>query len=107
MSVTSAKTITHRSEILINGCVENSHKTGGAIKDIGLQIKGMSELSFQIATACSEQDSVTEALGENIENISSSSIEVANGAKYIAKSCSDINQLSLSLQNTINRFQLD
>ena len=107
LSVTSAKTITHRSEILINGCVENSHKTGGAIKDIGLQIKGMSELSFQIATACSEQDSVTEALGENIENISSSSIEVANGAKYIAKSCSDINQLSLSLQNTINRFQLD
>ncbi|MEC6833160.1 methyl-accepting chemotaxis protein [Photobacterium toruni] len=107
LSVTSAKAITHKSEILINGCVNNSHKTGSAIKAIGLQVNGMSELSFQIATACSEQDSVTEALGENIENISRSSIDVANGAKYIAKSCSDINHLSLSLQNTINRFQLD
>ena len=107
LSVTSAKAITHKSEILINGCVDNSHKTGSAIKAIGLQVNGMSELSFQIATACSEQDSVTEALGENIENISRSSIDVANGAKYIAKSCSDINHLSLSLQNTINRFQLD
>ncbi|WP_256383161.1 methyl-accepting chemotaxis protein [Photobacterium toruni] len=107
LSVTSAKAITHKSEILINGCVDNSHKTGSAIKAIGSQVNGMSELSFQIATACSEQDSVTEALGENIENISRSSIDVANGAKYIAKSCSDINHLSLSLQNTINRFQLD
>ena len=106
LSVNAAKAITYKSEELINGCVENSHQTGENIKSIGLQVNGMSELSFHIATACSEQDSVTEALGENIENISNSSIEVANGAKYAAKSCSEISQLSLSLQNTINRFKL-
>ena len=106
LSVHSAKDITQNSEKLINECVENSHQTGEAIKGIGLQVNGMSELSFQIANACNEQDSVTEALGENIENISNSSVDVANGAKYTAKSCSEIRQLSLSLQNTMNNFQL-
>ncbi|WP_256385181.1 methyl-accepting chemotaxis protein [Photobacterium toruni] len=107
LSVNSAKAITYKSEELINGCVGNSHKTGENIQSIGLQVNGMSELSFHIATACSEQDSVTEALGENIENISNSSIEVANGAKYAAKSCANISQLSLSLQKTINRFKVN
>ncbi|SKA56361.1 methyl-accepting chemotaxis protein [Photobacterium toruni] len=106
LSVNSAKDITQNSEKLINECVENSHQTGEAIKGIGLQVNGMSELSFQIANACNEQDSVTEALGENIENISNSSIDVANGAKYTAKSCSEIRQLSISLQNTMDKFQL-
>ncbi|WP_146154852.1 HAMP domain-containing methyl-accepting chemotaxis protein [Photobacterium kishitanii] len=106
LSVNAAKAVTHKSEELINRCVENSHQTGEDIKAIGLQVNGMSELSFQIATACSEQDSVTEALGENIENISNSAIEVARGADYTAKSCAEISQLSLSLQNTINRFKL-
>ena len=106
LSVNAAKDITHNSEILINECVKKSHQTGEAIKGIGLQANGMSELSFQIANACNEQDSVTEALGENIENISNSSIDVANGAKYTAKSCSEIRQLSISLQNTMNKFKL-
>ncbi|WP_305810290.1 methyl-accepting chemotaxis protein [Photobacterium kishitanii] len=62
LSVNAAKAITYKSEELINGCVGNSHQTGENIKSIGLQVNGMSELSFHIATACSEQDSVTEAL---------------------------------------------
>ena len=106
LSVNAAKAITHNSENLINGCVENSHQTGKVIKDIGLQVNGMSELSFHIASACNEQDSVTETLGVNIQNISNSSIEVANGAKYTARSCSEIRQLAMSLQNTMKNFQL-
>ncbi|NBI55092.1 methyl-accepting chemotaxis protein, partial [Photobacterium alginatilyticum] len=63
-------------------------------------------MSMQIASACSEQNSVTEELGRNVENISLSSTEVASGAGQTAQACVELSQLAVSLQDNVARFKL-
>ncbi|NBI55529.1 methyl-accepting chemotaxis protein, partial [Photobacterium alginatilyticum] len=75
---------TKQSCTLIHECVGQSQETGNDIAQIEQEVGQIATMSMQIASACSEQNSVTEELGRNVENISLSSTEVASGAGQTA-----------------------
>ncbi|NBI56342.1 methyl-accepting chemotaxis protein, partial [Photobacterium alginatilyticum] len=75
---------TKQSCTLIHECVGQSQDTGNDIAQIEQEVGQIATMSMQIASACSEQNSVTEELGRNVENISLSSTEVASGAGQTA-----------------------
>ncbi|MNT97565.1 Methyl-accepting chemotaxis protein (MCP) signaling domain protein [compost metagenome] len=63
-------------------------------------------MAIQIASACGEQDAVSDELGRNVERINESSNEVATGADHTARACLELSQLAASLRQTIGRFRL-
>ncbi|OLQ74070.1 chemotaxis protein [Photobacterium proteolyticum] len=97
---------TKQSCTLIHECVGQSQDTGNDIAQIEQEVGQIATMSMQIASACSEQNSVTEELGRNVENISLSSTEVASGAGQTAQACVELSQLAVSLQDNVARFKL-
>ena len=97
---------TKQSCTLIHGCVDQSQETGNDISGIEQEVSQIASMSMQIASACSEQNSVTEELGRNVENISQSSAEVASGAGQTAQACMELSQLATSLQDNVSRFKI-
>lgn len=92
---------------LIKSCVGQSEMTQVKMSAIETQVNEISEMSEQIATACGEQDVVTQELGNNIEIINHSSFEVAQGAEHTAKSCQILGDLVNQLQSQMTRFKLN
>lgn len=101
-----ARQATANSSQLINNCVEQSQHTQQAIELIRQQSSQIADMTIQIASACGEQDSVSEELSRNIERINDSAKQVAQGSANAAQSCVELNQLASQLQNTVQRFRL-
>ncbi|KLV04116.1 hypothetical protein ABT56_16030 [Photobacterium aquae] len=97
---------TRQSSQLINACVGQSQETGQNIAEIEEEVRQMASMNIQIASACSEQNSVTEELGRNVENISLSSSQVASGAEQAARACVELSQLAANLQDNVAHFRL-
>lgn len=72
-----ARETTNNSRELINHCVEQSQETQQAIEQIRHQSSQIADMTIQIASACGEQDSVSEELSRNIERINESAKQVA------------------------------
>lgn len=87
-------------------CMEQAEKAGSDIRDIESGIENIAEMNIQIASACSEQSSVTEELGRNVENINQSSSEVAEGAKQTAQACHSLSELAVGLQDVVAKFRI-
>jgi len=105
-SASEAKEATSGSCSMIQECVTQSHTTGETIQTIEQTVAQIADMSHQIASACSEQDSVTEELGRNIESIHQSSTEVAVGANQTAKASVELSQLAANLQSMMSRFRV-
>lgn len=105
-SASEAKEATSGSCSMIQECVTQSHTTGETIHKIEQTVAQIADMSLQIASACSEQDSVTEELGRNIESIHQSSTEVAVGANQTAKASVELSQLAANLQSMMSRFRV-
>ncbi|WP_278183297.1 methyl-accepting chemotaxis protein [Vibrio misgurnus] len=105
-SAAKARQATSNSSQLIDSCVEQSEHTQQAIDLIRQQSSQIADMTIQIASACSEQDSVSEELSRNIERINESAKQVAHGSSSAAKSCGELNKLANQLQNTVQRFRL-
>ncbi|KLV04115.1 hypothetical protein ABT56_16025 [Photobacterium aquae] len=97
---------TRHSSQLINDCVCQSEETGKNITEIEEEVRQMASMNIQIASACSEQNSVTEDLGRNVENISLASSQIASGADQTAQACVELSQLATNLQDNVGRFRL-
>lgn len=91
---------------LIDDCVKQTQQTGNTIVQISDSINEIAMMSTQIASACSEQTSVSEELNRNIENINMSSSGVADGSLQTSKSCLEISQLVVNLQGMIRQFKI-
>ncbi len=63
-------------------------------------------MNIQIASACSEQSSVSEELQRNVENIHHASIEVAAGSTQTAQACVELSQLAANMQTIIQQFKV-
>ncbi|ELR67425.1 Methyl-accepting chemotaxis protein [Photobacterium marinum] len=105
-SANAAKDATSESCVMIQECVTQSQNTGETIQNIEQTVAQIADMSQQIASACSEQDSVTEELGRNVESIHQSSTEVAVGAEQTAKACVELSQLAANLQSMMSRFRI-
>ena len=105
-SANEAKSATTESCEMINQCAEQSQMTGDKIQYIEQTIAKIADMNLQIASACSEQDSVTEELSRNIENINQSSTEVAVGASQTAQSSIELSKLAANLHSAVSRFKV-
>ena len=105
-SATHAKAATDQSCSKIRLCVEQSVQTGNSIQMIEETMMKVTDTSIQIASACSQQDSVTEELGRNIQSMSLSASEVALGAEQTAQSSVELAQLATTLQTSLSRFKV-
>ncbi|MCS0351741.1 MULTISPECIES: methyl-accepting chemotaxis protein [Vibrio] len=101
-----AREATSQSSVLMGQCVEQSGQTQIAIDHISNQSAHIADMTIQIASACGEQDSVSEELSRNIERISESAKQVAQGSSSAAQACAELSQLAAMLQNTVRRFQV-
>ncbi len=93
-SAHEAKEATSQSCNMIALSVEQGQQTGIKINSIEDNVSKIAEMSMHIASACSEQDSVAEELGRNIENINLSSTEVAEGGEPNSSSLYRIEPIS-------------
>ncbi|MUK75925.1 HAMP domain-containing protein [Aliivibrio fischeri] len=105
-SAAHAKSATDQSCSKIRVCVEQSVQTGNSIQMIEETMMKVTDTSIQIASACSQQDSVTEELGRNIQSMSLSASEVALGAEQTAQSSIELAQLANKLQTSLSYFKV-
>ncbi|WP_256745132.1 methyl-accepting chemotaxis protein, partial [Aeromonas hydrophila] len=101
-----AKEVTGQSCEMIRQCVEQSEQTSNGIQQIEEAVAQIADMAIQIASACGEQDAVSDELGRNVERINESSNEVAVGAEHTARACLELSQLAAGLRQTIGRFRL-
>ncbi|ABV37840.1 methyl-accepting chemotaxis protein [Shewanella sediminis HAW-EB3] len=96
---------TKQSCEMIRGCVSQTHSTGEKISEIEQAVTQIAAMNIQIASACSEQNSVTEDLSRSVETINVSSSEAATGAGQTAQACIELSQLSLGLKSMVDQFK--
>ncbi|MGU5653298.1 methyl-accepting chemotaxis protein [Aeromonas allosaccharophila] len=101
-----AKEVTGLSCDMIRQCVTQSEHTGTGIQQIEEAVAQIADMAIQIASACGEQDAVSDELGRNVERINESANEVAQGADHTARACLELSQLAVGLRQTIGRFRL-
>ncbi|QEO46153.1 methyl-accepting chemotaxis protein [Vibrio tarriae] len=101
-----AKDATERSRSSIDKCVEQGNHSQSLMISIEESIANIADVGTQIASACSEQDSVADELSRNVENIHLASQEVAQGSQQTAQACRELSQLAVSLQDTLRRFKI-
>ncbi|EGR2537764.1 methyl-accepting chemotaxis protein [Vibrio cholerae] len=101
-----AKDATERSRSSIDKCVEQGNHSQSLMISIEESIANIADVGTQIASACSEQDSVADELSRNVENIHLASQEVAQGSQQTAQACHELTQLAVSLQDTLRRFKI-
>ncbi|EJL6858363.1 methyl-accepting chemotaxis protein [Vibrio cholerae] len=101
-----AKDATERSRSSIDKCVEQGNHSQSLMISIEESIANIADVGTQIASACSEQDSVADELSRNVENIHLASQEVAQGSQQTAQACLELTQLAVSLQDTLRRFKI-
>ena len=88
-----------------HGGIGRRHLADG-IQQIEEAVAQIADMAIQIASACGEQDAVSDELGRNVERINESSNEVAVGADHTARACLELSQLAAGLRQTIGRFRL-
>ena len=101
-----AKEVTGLSCDMIRQCVDQSEQTSNGIQQIEEAVAQIADMAIQIASACGEQDAVSDELGRNVERINESANEVALGADHTARACLELSQLAVGLKQTIGRFRL-
>lgn len=87
-------------------CVTQGQHAGAQIGEIEGSVHQIAQMSIQIATACSEQNAVSEDLNRSVEQINSASAEMAEGTSQTAIACSEISKLAHGLQSRLSKFQL-
>ncbi|WP_299013003.1 methyl-accepting chemotaxis protein [uncultured Photobacterium sp.] len=102
-----AKDATEQSRTSIEACVDQGTHSQEIMLSIEKSIADIADMGSQIASACSQQDSVADELSCNIENIHVASQEVAQGSEQTAQACRELSQLSVTLQNAMGRFKLN
>lgn len=107
LQASEAGSATKQSCNMIHDCVVQSHKTGEKMSAIERAVAQIASMNTQIASACSEQTSVSEELNRNVTNINLSSTEVATGSTQIAQACIELSQLSVGLKATIDQFKVN
>ncbi|MGF1911394.1 methyl-accepting chemotaxis protein [Vibrio kasasachensis] len=87
-------------------CVEQVNEAGNQINEIEQSVDNIAQMSTQIATACSEQNSVSEELNRSVVHINSASTVMAEGASQTAVACQQISSLAHGLKVRIESFKL-
>ena len=85
---------------------EETRKSGKALKDILKQVGTVTAEVGQIAVAAEEQNSTTNEIAQNIQQISRIINETVNGIGDNANAASRLADLSINLQKMVGKFKL-
>ena len=96
----------HQSRSHAQQSVEASAKTNEALEEIVRNVKNISDLNFQIATATEEQAAVVNEINSHIVNISDSTEQSAAASTSIESSSNALKTMSQALEQLVSRFKI-
>ncbi|CCN70556.1 methyl-accepting chemotaxis protein [Vibrio nigripulchritudo] len=105
-STQKVKTVSDDSQESTERCLSMGDQVQNIMADIQNAVTQISDMGAQIASACSQQSAVVGDLTVRVENMQSSSEQVAQGSLQTAQSCEELEQLSQSLQQSMAKFRL-
>ncbi len=85
---------------------DKAAEAGNALKAISVAVQNITNMNTQIASASSEQTSVSEEIDRSLVTIQDTSNASSEGALEIARSSEELSELASNLQNTVSRFRL-
>ena len=77
------------------------------LQEIITEIKKVNDVVSQVAAASEEQSATAEQISKNIEGVSSVTQQSASGTEQIARAAEDLSNLTVNLQQMVNKFKLD
>lgn len=83
-----------------------AHKAGESLKHIIEGADEVVEIITKVAQASEQQSSTSEQISRNIESISNVTNESASGIQQIAHAAEDLSQLTVNLQQLIDKFKI-
>ena len=85
---------------------EKAAEAGDALRAIAVAVRNITNMNTQIASASSEQTSVSEEIDRSLVTIQDASNASSEGAQEIARSSEELNSLADDLQTTVSRFSI-
>lgn len=105
-STSKAVDIMKNSQTWAETSVNNSDSASSSLIQIQKNIISISDMAVQIASAAEEQTSVTSEITRSMEGIKDVSNDFAQEAQEAANQAAELSNLSVVLQQEINRFKL-
>ncbi len=94
-----------RGNIEVAKGIELADLAGKSLKNIVSNTDNVVDMMMQIAAASEEQSSTSEQISQNVESISTVSIESAKGIAQIARATEDLSRLTGELQKLTMNFK--
>lgn len=94
------------SATMTSEAVQSANEAGNSLSGIGTAVKGISDMTIQIATAAEEQSSVTSEIDKNLVQINSLAMNTAEGAAQTATQSQRLNELSVQLRQLLGQFKV-
>jgi len=92
------------SKNLVEACVKNTQSSLQLMESTGASIESINQMTVMIATATSQQSTVTDEISRNVNNILTASNQAAEEAKHAAESGENLLSISHSLKDIAKRF---
>jgi len=86
--------------------VATTQKAGEALKEIVHMSQEVGDMVTHIATAATQQASVTDDINDSMNQIARLLIESAEGAQQSEKACQELSGLAFDLRNLVGNFRL-
>jgi methyl-accepting chemotaxis protein len=101
-----AVTVMHAGLDQCNESVKEAHRASEALTTIGSSMSALSNMSMQIADTTKNQEDVGENVNQNIVRISDVVIETQGNTLLLNNSIHELQKLSSSLQDEVNKFKV-
>jgi methyl-accepting chemotaxis protein len=104
--INSAVEVMGSSHKMAQNTVESSSQVRLALEQIVEMVGNISKINGQISTSASEQTHVARAIDENVVKINDLGRETVSDAQHTVEAIHDVVQLTSSLQEKMDRFQV-
>ena len=104
--ISSAVEVMGNSHMMAQDTVESSSQVRVALEQIVEMIDSISQINGQISTSASEQTQVARTIDENVVKINDLGRETVNDAQHTVEAIREVVQLTESLQEKMDRFQV-
>jgi methyl-accepting chemotaxis protein len=106
VGVQNAVKATHSGSAKARESVEQAAGVDQALTDTSDSVQRINDMTAQIASACEEQSSVTEAIARNISDIRELSNEASHTSEQSAQASQRLSELSHGLTTLVGRFRV-
>jgi len=95
-----------RGQQMATASVEKAEQAGHSLSGITGAVSKIADMNTQIATAAEQQSSVADNINRNVVVINDLAMHATEGAEQTAISSSDLEKLSVRLQNIVGSFKI-